>query len=75
MARTKAGWRKRRDSRVETAGEPGKVNISAETHRQVKDLFDCEHRGTIATRGKKDLEMYFLIGQRTGTERASGAAR
>jgi len=47
-------------SRMESSGEPGKVNISESTYQLVKDKFNCTYRGKIAAKGKGELEMYFV---------------
>jgi adenylate cyclase len=47
-------------SRMESAGEPGKVNISATTYQLVKDLFHCTHRGKIMVKNKGEVDMYFV---------------
>lgn len=47
-------------SRMESSGEPGKVNISESTYQLVKDRFRCQYRGKIAAKGKGELEMYFV---------------
>ncbi|MBL4651433.1 MAG: hypothetical protein JKY53_01010 [Flavobacteriales bacterium] len=47
-------------SRMESSGEPGKVNISAVTHRLIKNYFECTSRGRVAAKNKGDLEMYFV---------------
>ena len=47
-------------SRIETAGEQGRINISADTYELIKDYFECEYRGRISAKGKGDLEMYFV---------------
>lgn len=47
-------------SRMESSGEPGKVNISETTYDLIKDEFVCEYRGKIAAKGKGDLDMYFV---------------
>ncbi len=47
-------------ARLESAGEPGQVNISAITYQQVQSLFLCRHRGNIATKNKADMSMYFV---------------
>ncbi|MCP5480405.1 MAG: hypothetical protein H7A21_03145 [Spirochaetales bacterium] len=48
-------------SRLESSGSPGKVNISGDTYRLVGDFFECEHRGKVAVKGKKPIDMYFLF--------------
>lgn len=47
-------------SRIETAGEEGKINVSAYTYDLIKDQFPCEYRGKINAKGKGDLDMYFV---------------
>lgn len=47
-------------SRMETAGEAGKVNISGSTYELVKDHFDCTPRGKIEVKNKGLVEMYFV---------------
>ncbi len=47
-------------SRVETSGEPGKVNISGQTYEQIKEFFDCEYRGKIPAKNKGEIDMYFV---------------
>ncbi len=46
-------------SRLESAGVPGRVNISCSTYEQVKDFFACEYRGKIAAKNKGEIDMYF----------------
>ena len=47
-------------SRMESSGEPEKVNISQTTYQLVKDQFKCEYRGKIAAKGKGEMNMYFV---------------
>lgn len=49
-------------SRMESSGEPGKVNISIDTYNLVKDFFECEYRGKIPAKNKGTIEMYFVHG-------------
>ncbi len=49
-------------SRMETAGAPNRVNVSQSTYLRIKDFFDCEHRGKIATKEKRQVDMYFVNG-------------
>lgn len=53
-------------SRMESSGEPGRVNISQSTFDEVKDFFDCEPRGTIEAKGKGRIAMYFVNGIKPG---------
>ena len=47
-------------SRMESAGAPGKVNISAYTYDLIRDQFECEYRGKIEAKGKGQIDMYFV---------------
>ena len=47
-------------NRIETNGEVGKINISSSTYQEIKDRFSCEYRGKIQTKGKGELDMYFV---------------
>jgi class 3 adenylate cyclase/tetratricopeptide (TPR) repeat protein len=47
-------------SRMESSGEPGKVNISGVTHRYVGQIFNCTYRGKIEAKGKGQIDMYFV---------------
>ena len=47
-------------ARMESSGEPGKVNISGSTHELVKDKFNCIYRGKIQAKNKGEIDMYFV---------------
>lgn len=47
-------------SRMESYGEPGKINISATTYELIKSHFNCTYRGEIAVKNKGDIGMYFV---------------
>lgn len=47
-------------SRMESSGEPGKVNISGDTYELIKDEFKCVARGKIQAKHKGEIEMYFV---------------
>lgn len=49
-------------SRMESNGEPGKVNVSASTHELIKDRFQCEYRGKISAKNIGEIDMYFVAG-------------
>lgn len=46
-------------TRMESSGEPGKINISGATYELVKDLFLFKHRGTVLDKNKSEVDMYF----------------
>ncbi len=47
-------------SRMESASEPGKINVSGETHDIIKSEFSCEYRGKVMAKNKGDIDMYFV---------------
>lgn len=47
-------------SRMESNGEPGRVNISATTYELVKDEFECSYRGKIYAKNVGEVDMYFV---------------
>ena len=47
-------------SRMESNGEPGRVNISAQTYELVKDRFICSYRGKINAKNVGNVDMYFV---------------
>lgn len=47
-------------SRMESNGAIGKVNISESTYELIKNDFKFEYRGKIETKGKGDIDMYFV---------------
>jgi guanylate cyclase len=51
-------------SRMESSGIAGSIQVSAATYGRIRDRYDCTPRGTIAVKGKGDLETFFLIGPR-----------
>ncbi len=51
-------------SRMESSGESGKVNISGDTYKLVKDKFDCLSRGKVTAKNKGEVDMYFVNGEK-----------
>lgn len=49
-------------SRMESNGEPGKVNISAATYELIKDRYRCSYRGKISAKNIGEVDMYFVEG-------------
>jgi adenylate cyclase len=47
-------------SRMESNGEPGRVNISEATYQLVKDQYLCIHRGKIPAKNVGEIDMYFV---------------
>ena len=49
-------------SRMESSGAANRINISQQTYSRVKDFFDCEYRGKVLTKDKREVDMYFANG-------------
>lgn len=47
-------------SRMESNSEPGKVNISDNTYKIIKDQYKCTYRGEIEAKNKGMMKMYFV---------------
>lgn len=47
-------------ARMESSGEPGKINISESTFMDVSDRVPCTYRGEIAAKNKGNVKMYFV---------------
>ncbi|MEM6700483.1 MAG: adenylate/guanylate cyclase domain-containing protein, partial [Bacteroidota bacterium] len=47
-------------SRMESAGESGKINLSKATYEIVKDQFDFEYRGCFEVKNTGEVDMYFV---------------
>ena len=47
-------------SRMESNGEPGKVNISSATYKLIKDHYACSYRGKISAKNIGEIDMYFI---------------
>jgi guanylate cyclase len=50
-------------SRMESHGTPGRIQITRATYELVSDEFECEPRGSIAVKGKGEIEAWYLVGQ------------
>jgi adenylate cyclase len=61
--------------RMQTEGTPGYIQVTRATYELLLDDFVCEPRGTIAVKGKGDMETWYLVGRReVGEGEASAAA-
>ena len=52
-------------SRLESAGEVGKINISNTTRERIKDFFHCHARGNIEVKEGTEFPMFFVEGIHT----------
>ncbi len=55
-------------ARMESNGEPGKINASASTHKLIEDYYNCEYRGKMEAKGKGEIDMYFVTGEKGGED-------
>ncbi len=60
-------------SRMESSGEPGRINISGTTYEFVKEYFICDYRGRMPVKYKGDLDMYFVTGIRPDLREPDGS--
>jgi guanylate cyclase len=51
-------------SRMESQGTPDRIQITRATYDLIKDEFECEPRGTVAVKGKGEMETWYLVGPR-----------
>jgi adenylate cyclase len=51
-------------SRMESNGEPGRVQVTTQTYTLLKEEFDLELRGAIQIRGKGEMETWFVVGKK-----------
>ena len=48
-------------SRMESASEPGRINISGTTRDLVKDLCICQHRGQVKVKHGVEIDMFYVV--------------
>jgi guanylate cyclase len=51
-------------SRMESQGTPGRIQVTRATYELLGDDFVCEPRGTIAVKGKGEMEVWHVLGRR-----------
>jgi guanylate cyclase len=52
-------------SRMESAGTPGRIQVTRATYELLRDEFTFEPRGTVAVKGKGDMETWYLVAPRS----------
>lgn len=52
-------------SRMESHGAPGKIQITRRLYDLLQEDFMCEPRGLIEIKGKRPMETWFLLGEKT----------
>jgi adenylate cyclase len=53
-------------SRMESQGTPGRIQITRATYELLGDEFECEPKGTIAVKGKGEMEVWHVLGGPNG---------
>lgn len=51
-------------ARMESHGEPGRIQITEATYRLIADRFECEPRGTVEIKGKGAMRTWWLLRER-----------
>jgi len=49
-------------SRMESTGEPGRIQVTASTYDRIKTKFLFEERGTVSIKGRGEMTTYWLTG-------------
>jgi guanylate cyclase len=62
-------------SRMESHGTPGQIQVTRATYELLKDEFELESRGTVAIKGKGDVETWYLVGRRGSPPVSAPVAR
>jgi class 3 adenylate cyclase len=47
---------------METAGTPGRIQVTRQTYELLEDEFELEPRGTISVKGMGEMETWYLLG-------------
>lgn len=47
-------------SRMESSGEPGRIQVTAATYEKLKDKYELERRGHVMVKGRGKMETYWL---------------
>jgi guanylate cyclase len=55
-------------SRMESHGAGGQIQVTRATYDLLRDEFELEPRGTVAIKGKGDVETWYLVGRRSAAE-------
>lgn len=61
-------------SRMESHGLPGKIQVTEETYRCLRDRYVLEERGLVPIKGKGEMATYLLVGRKApAAVRSQGA--
>jgi len=61
-------------SRMESHGTGGQIQVTRATYELLRDEFELEPRGTVAIKGKGEVETWYLLGARHAEAMSLGAA-
>jgi len=53
-------------SRMESQGTSGMIQVTRNTYELIRDQFICVPRGTIVVKGKGEMEVWYIVGEKTG---------
>lgn len=53
-------------SRMQSHGQPDRIQVTARTYEHLRDKFDFQPRGDVEIRGKGAMPTYILLGRRSG---------
>jgi adenylate cyclase len=51
-------------SRMESSGEPGRIQVTEATYERIKNQYIFEKRGKIPIKGKGEMMTYWLVGKK-----------
>ncbi|MGB3193001.1 MAG: adenylate/guanylate cyclase domain-containing protein, partial [Limnoraphis sp.] len=51
-------------SRMESSGEPGRIQVTEATYERLKDNYYLEFRGMTSVKGRGKMKTYWLIGKK-----------
>ncbi|MFZ0627018.1 MAG: adenylate/guanylate cyclase domain-containing protein [Acidimicrobiia bacterium] len=51
-------------SRMESSGDPERIQMTEDTHSLVQDDYVCEPKGTVDVKGKGPMVVWYLVGRR-----------
>jgi class 3 adenylate cyclase len=54
-------------SRLESASEPGRINVSRAVYERIADDWECQPRGLLPVKNHPDVEMFFVEGRKNKT--------
>jgi class 3 adenylate cyclase len=54
-------------SRMESTGEPGRIQVTGAVEARLRDRFDIETRGVVDVKGKGPMTTYYLMGESGAT--------